>query len=312
MEEHKSKSPMAKAKPISAPNSPFVAMVRPLPITTPSELTKQLEDARIIQRTLVYIINLPSGVSDEETLSNRLYFGKYGKILKIHISQGHHTNSDPTYGAYLTYSAEEEAAVCIRACHEFVLEGKRLIVTFGTTKYCSYFLKNSRCPKAECVFLHHLANKADTKSREDMNTSRHIQPLDSILDKIKVNISPPIPPSKLPEAYIIRDRAVSEIIQVDVSPPQRSRILSNSSMSSRYKFTIDGNEDEIQVPHCIEVLRTYASPCKDSAVIPSKNMEEIFSPTSPFRWAADVIEVTPHGHIEDNVVVSVKKFRASL
>lgn len=30
--------------------------------------------------------------------------------------------------------------------------------SFGTTKYCNFFLKNTECPNKECLYLHSLAN----------------------------------------------------------------------------------------------------------------------------------------------------------
>ena len=114
----KSYSPMVKPKTLSSPSSPFISHSKhPPPLNLPS---RDLENARVIQRNLVYIINLPLSVSDEATLLSPMYFGKYGKILKIHINRGLHNSSDPTSGAYLTYSTEEEAALCIKACHEFI------------------------------------------------------------------------------------------------------------------------------------------------------------------------------------------------
>ena len=317
MEEQKhgrkpnSQSPFAKSRTISTPNSPFLVNLRPLPSIIVSDTSKRLEDVRIIQRTLVYVINLPSSVSDEETLSSKLYFGKYGNILKIHISPGHHNSSDPTYGAYLTYSTEEEAAICIRACNDYLLEGKKLSLTFGTTKYCSYFLKNMRCPKSECVFLHNTALKADTIFREDIINTKHIQPADSIFDRLKLIISAPIFPSKLPEVSLSRDRAASEIIDINSSPPQRSRLYSNH-ITSRYPFILDsGGEHIVEVPQYIEKLRHYASPCKDSAIIPSKDIEDLLSPLSPVKWANDILEVTLDHETQNSFVVT-KKQRSSL
>ena len=306
-------SPMLKSKTFSAPSSPFICNLSvSTSAVSPAEGPKRQEDVRIIQRTLVYIINLPSSASDESILSSKFYFGKYGKIVKIHINPGHHNNCDPTYAAYLTYSNEEEAAVCVRACNEFVLDGKKLIVNFGTTKYCSYFLKNTRCPKSECVFLHAEASKADTMYREDLNSTRHIRPMDSIMDRLKVHVSQPVHPSRLPEVSFYRDRATSEIIEAKSTPPLRSRILSTNAVASRYHFTLDGDEDCIEVPQCIEKLREYASPCKDSAVVPKKDIEEILSPLSPFKWASDIMEVTPSLDTQASVVVSIKRYRTSL
>lgn len=312
---HKDKqnSPLPKSRNISAPNSPFIVPSRPAPIDTQTSSQKRLEDARIIQRTLVYIINLPSTASEESTLLSPLYFGKYGKIVKIHVSPGHQSNLDLTYGAYLTYSNEEEAAVCIRACHDFILDGKKLSVTYGTTKYCSYFLKNSRCPKNECVFLHSLASNADTIFREDMANTKHIQPQDSILDKLKVRIENPILPSKLPEFHIVRERAISEIVEFNSSSPQRARIYSRDNFSkSRYPFIMDCDEKPVEVPGCINRLRLIAmSPCKDVQVLPAREIEEIMDPQSPLKWCTDVMEVKHDVDTRSSVIVT-KKHRSSL
>jgi RNA recognition motif-containing protein len=303
--KEKGESPIKKSRTVSAPSSPFLTSLK-TPAAPAFESSKRLEDARIIQRTLVYVINLPLSVSEESVLMSPLYFGKYGKILKIHITQGHHNISDPTFGAYLTYFSEEEAAVCIRACHEYVLDGKKLSLTFGTTKYCSNFLKNSRCPKSECVFLHHMASTADTIFREDMTNNKHIQPQDSIFDRIKVIISSPVSPSRLPEARIVRDRAISEIVESNNSPPQRSRLFSRDNTASRFPFTLDCGEKPLEVPVVIDKLRMFASPCKDIAIIPTKDIEEIFDPSSPHKWASDVIDVTPNSDTHVNAIVRKK------
>jgi CCR4-NOT transcription complex subunit 4 len=101
-------SPGPKSKAISTPGSPFINNSKAnKPLQIPAQI-RSLENARVIQRNLVYIINLPQSVSDESVLSSPNYFGKYGKILRIHINRGVHNPSDPTFGAYLTYGSEEE------------------------------------------------------------------------------------------------------------------------------------------------------------------------------------------------------------
>lgn len=296
----KQNSPMPKSKPSSTPVSPIKPQLTPLQ-------TRSLENARVIQRNLVYIINLPLSVSDETTLASQFCFGKYGKVLKTHVNRGLHNAADPTSGAYITYSHEEEAALCIRACHDFTLDGKKLTVTFGTTKYCSYFLKNSRCQKPECVFLHSLGDSADIVYKEDMINTRHIQPQDSMFDKIKVLISPPIPPSKLPEARISRDRAISEQVEIKISP-QRSRVYSKDSGEiSKYLFALNTSEVPMQIPSMISKLRLFASPCKDIAIIPAEDIEEIMSPSSPDKWASDILEISPYLESQSKVIVSTKQ-----
>ena len=300
-------SPMRKVKPPSSPSSPFTYANKTPPPLTLSNVPRNLENARVVQRNLVYIINLPLAVSDEATLSSPFYFGKYGKILKTHVNRGLHNSADPTSGAYLTYSTEEEAALCIRACHDFVLDGKKLSVTFGTTKYCSYFLKNSRCQKAECVFLHSMGESADIVYREEMLSTKHIQPQDSMFDKIKVTIYPPLPPSRLPEARLVRDRTASEQVELKFSPPRHRVYSKDGGEMSKYTFTLDNSEGPVQVPRLIEKLRLFATPCKDMAIIPSEDIDEIMSPSSPDKWAADVMDIMPCLEMENKVIVSIKQ-----
>lgn len=294
-----------KSRTISAPTSPFLQF-RPPQIST----AKRLEDARIIQRCLVYIINLPSSAASEPLLTSQLYFGKYGQITKVHLSPGHQNQPDITYAAYLTYSTEEQAAVCIRACHDFVLDGKKLTLTFGTTKYCSNFLKNSRCLKPNCVFLHCMATEADTVFRDEMNSNKHIQPQDCLIDKLKVMISDPLPPSKLPDFRVIRDRAISDIVSTHIPAPNRPRVYSRDFPQSRYNFVIDSQEEIIEMPKIVNILRNLASPHKESAVVSQKDIEEMMLPESPLKWFVDVMEVQQDEKTQ--TAIMIKKQRSSL
>lgn len=40
--------------------------------------------------------------------------------------------------------------------------------SLGTTKYCSYFLKNMQCPKPDCMYLHELGDEAASFTKEEM------------------------------------------------------------------------------------------------------------------------------------------------
>ena len=109
----------------------------------------------------------------------------------------------------------------------------------------------------------------------------------------------------MPEVSISRDRTVSEIVTIISSPPQRSRIHSNTS-TSRYPFIIDNDEHSVEIPQFFEKLRQYASPCKDSAIIPSKDIENLLSPLSPLHWANDILEVTSNNETQNSTVVTKK------
>ena len=67
------------------------------------EINKDLSTLRVIQRNLVYIINLPEEIAKESTLVSYEYFGQYGTIQKCIISHSKNLQSrKPTCNAYIT------------------------------------------------------------------------------------------------------------------------------------------------------------------------------------------------------------------
>jgi len=46
-----------------------------------------------------------------------------------------------------------------------------LQASLGTTKYCSYFLKNMQCPKPDCMYLHELGDEAASFTKEEMQVN---------------------------------------------------------------------------------------------------------------------------------------------
>ena len=75
-----------------------------------SESRKHLAAYRVLQRNLVYVLGLSPRIADPEILKGPLYFGKYGKVLKVAVgtlpsSQG----NAPINTAYVTFSRVEDA-----------------------------------------------------------------------------------------------------------------------------------------------------------------------------------------------------------
>ena len=44
-----------------------------------------------------------------------------------------------------------------------------LRASYGTTKYCTFFLKNCDCPNNDCLYMHSLADDSDIVSRVKNN-----------------------------------------------------------------------------------------------------------------------------------------------
>lgn len=93
------------------------------------------------------------------------YFGQYGPIVKIVVNKnGYSQNnkSELTFSAYVTFSCPKDASLALLAIDNSVINGHTIRSSFGTTKYCSFFLKNMECNNKDCLYLHSLAEDEDT------------------------------------------------------------------------------------------------------------------------------------------------------
>ncbi|KAG2392662.1 hypothetical protein C9374_011387 [Naegleria lovaniensis] len=136
---------------------------------------KQLANVRVIQRNLVYVVGLTLSVAKHDWLKHTDNFAKYGKIKKVVINKSNLHNSShiapnrtPTVSAYITYVRKEDAYKAIRAVDKTYLDGKQLRASFGTTKYCAYFLKGIACTNPDCMYLHEYGNDEDTFNKDEI------------------------------------------------------------------------------------------------------------------------------------------------
>ncbi|KAG6967575.1 hypothetical protein JG688_00006244 [Phytophthora aleatoria] len=137
---------------------------------------KSLQNVRVMQRNLVYVIGLPVQFAEEDILRSNECFGQYGKIVKAVVNKSH-LNADranATASAYITFANKEDALCCIVAIDGYYLDGSLLRASFGTTKYCNFFLRNMQCNNPDCLYLHELGDEDDSFTKEEMqsDTSR--------------------------------------------------------------------------------------------------------------------------------------------
>lgn len=120
----------------------------------------------------------PKSLAKINTLKSPEYLGQYGTIIRSMISYKiNPDNGRKNYSAYITYLNEREAALAILCVDSLMIKGKIIRSFFGTTKYCSYFLNNSKCPNSEnCFFLHQLATDKDIilDSEKDFTYNQHL------------------------------------------------------------------------------------------------------------------------------------------
>ena len=143
---------------------------------------RHLANMRVVQKNLCYVIGLGGRASNEELLRQHDYFGQYGKILKIVINKralGNDSDgpagrsAESTTGVYVTFAKKEDAAKCIIALDGTVYEGRVLRASYGTTKYCSFYLRGLQCQNPACMYLHEPGEDADSFTKEEMTLGKH-------------------------------------------------------------------------------------------------------------------------------------------
>lgn len=89
---------------------------------------KSLQNVRVMQRNLVYVIGLPVHFADEEILRSNECFSQYGKIVKAVVNKSHLSadRGNATASAYITFANKEDALCCILAIDGYYLDGSAL------------------------------------------------------------------------------------------------------------------------------------------------------------------------------------------
>lgn len=136
---------------------------------------KNLAGVRVVQKNLVYVIGLNPTIRDEnqllQTLRGKEYFGQYGDIEKIVVSKAKPGgNPHQGIGVYVTFTRKQDAATCINAVDGSANGDRVLRAQYGTTKYCSSFLRNEQCNNRNCTFLHETGEDSESYTRSDLSS----------------------------------------------------------------------------------------------------------------------------------------------
>ncbi|KAJ3036836.1 transcriptional repressor general negative regulator of transcription subunit 4, partial [Rhizophlyctis rosea] len=138
---------------------------------------RHMQNARVVQKTLVYVLNLPLKVITDEILRTPEWFGQFGKIVRITLGRRGNVYTPvlanlPNTGVYVQFAKEQVAERAIYAIDGTVCDGKVLKATYGATKYCAYYLKNQPCPNSSngtCFNLHEQGEDADIFAKDELN-----------------------------------------------------------------------------------------------------------------------------------------------
>eukprot|EP00887_Chlorella_sp_A99_P001407 scaffold8.g1407.t1 len=129
-----------------------------------------LANIRVVQPNLVYAVGLPMEICREDVLGQPEFFGQFGRTIKISVNRSNQYASalarhGPTGSAYVTFRRPEDALRCIKVVDGAAWAGKPVRACFGTTKYCSAFLKGLPCNNPECLYLHEIGGRGGGGAR---------------------------------------------------------------------------------------------------------------------------------------------------
>lgn len=133
-----------------------------------------LVDVRVIQRDLVYIVGIPVQYSNEDILLKYEFFGQYGPIKKVVVNSTRiHSfpNQKHSVSAYITFRNTDDALEYIYSLENFSIDGNKLKASFGTTKYCSAFLRGQKCTNPDCMYLHRSGEQSDSFRKDEITGS---------------------------------------------------------------------------------------------------------------------------------------------
>lgn len=194
---------------------------------------RHLIDLRVIQRNLVYVIGISPRIATETILRDHDWFGQCGRIVKVVVNRRNllesatPTNAGPSASAYITYARVEDAAKALAHWDGYLFDGRVMRASYGTTKYCSYFLRGINCPNAGCMYLHEEGQEIDSFTKEQLQREKEraketpVKPVEP--EKPVATPLPPLPPAVAPP--------VVEQPPKPVSPPLESSSLFGEASS---------------------------------------------------------------------------------
>ncbi|CAD7928551.1 unnamed protein product [Amoebophrya sp. A25] len=126
-----------------------------------SKLVDVLKSKRVPQRNSVYVTNIVPALALDTALRDESMFGKYGKILRVTVSDKAFKprGSDKSfYAATIVYEKDTSAAAAIAALDGDSSFGEgALSVTPGQNRYCVHWLEGQECfRRGNCNYLHEL------------------------------------------------------------------------------------------------------------------------------------------------------------
>ncbi|KAI1880711.1 hypothetical protein JX265_000951 [Neoarthrinium moseri] len=257
---------------------------------------KNLVGVRVVQKNLVYVTGLTPTVPEDEllkTLRKQEFFGQYGNIHKISISNRKAPDGQPqSLGIYVTFEKKEDAARCIQAVNGSHNGDRVLRAQLGTTKYCSAWLRNEQCSNRQCMFLHELGDEEDSYTRQDLSSlnSVHTQrPFSgapgSSRSASRLQGGPPQPPPPIAQPMVrTSSKEGSEIGDGPMLPATANWARTTQQRSRRGSHATSGAASSPAISNSLPVTTESAQEVIESTP-PPEEPSNVLAPTTGNRKA---------------------------
>lgn len=130
--------------------------------------------------------------------------------------------------------------------------------TFGTTKYCSFFLRNVTCNNPGCLYLHALARESDCFTKEDLQHDFQLDEFDMDHTRLE-NVSPVRQTPCAPTA-----RSVLAVSPASSAAADTARLASVSSVCSDQDQKVSNGQ--MSMPASLESMVSAPDPSHPFAV----------------------------------------------
>ena len=67
-----------------------------------------------------------------------------------------------------------ESAIAILSVDSFMYNERLIRASFGTSKFCQFFLNGQKCTNKDCLYLHELRSDLEAYTKEDMQNNKII------------------------------------------------------------------------------------------------------------------------------------------
>lgn len=130
----------------------------------------KLSNQKVLQREAIYVIGIHPEIAEESVLNQPRFFGQFGPITKIFVSQKPYKlmKSDQyCYNAFITFEHPVSAALAVISLDKFYFKSIRLQGSFGSNKICSYFSAGMTCLNKRCNFVHKKLEECELLPKEN-------------------------------------------------------------------------------------------------------------------------------------------------